>query len=199
MKKIKPNKTIFLALTIVVILLLIFVIESVIKKYDAPIYNQEESVLKEKNKQENVGLQIDKKAPNFELQNLEKKSEKKEKISLWEFYGKKAIILNFWATWCPPCKQEMPLLQKYYSIYKNEIEIIAVNMQEDPVLVKDWINDFGITYTVLLDPSEQAKSLYNIYAKPTTYFIDKNGIIRAKKLGQLTEDELSANIREILD
>lgn len=198
MKTRKTNKPIFLALIIIVILLVIFLVEFSIKRDDSSgyksLYYQEDQMINKKNKQENIGLEISKKAPNFALNDITGK-----KVTLWEFYGKKAIILNFWATWCPPCKQEMPLLQKYYGIYKNEIEIIAVNMQEDPALVKNWINDFGITYTVLLDPSEQVKSLYNIYAKPTTYFIDKNGIIRAKKLGQLTEDELSANIREILD
>ena len=143
--------------------------------------------------QPNVGLEAGNKAPNFILEIINGK-----KLSLWEFAGKKPVILNFWATWCPPCKKEMPLLQKYYEKNKDNIEILAVNMQEDPALIKDWIKDFGITYTILLDPSEQAKSSYNIYAKPTTYFIDSKGIIRAKKLGQLTEEELKYNIEMIL-
>lgn len=190
--KLKANKKRLLALVVMLILLAIFLVEFSLRT-DYPIDKQEDVVIKEQNKQENVSLEIGRKAPDFVLQDIYGK-----KITLSQFAGNKPVILNFWATWCPPCKQEMPLLQKYYDKHKDGIEIIAVNMQEDPTLVKDWIKDFEITYTILLDPAEKVKQLYNIYAKPTTYFIDKKGIIRAKKLGQLSEDELSPYIKEIL-
>ena len=186
MVKLKLKKLVILIFIILVILSLISLIEFETKKLDQQTYDLELSKIKEQNMQPNVGLEVGNKAPNFVLATLEGK-----KLSLWEFAGKKAVILNFWATWCPPCKKEMPLLQRYYEKFDQDssnLEILAINMQEDPALVKEWIKDFSMTYTILLDPAEQAKSSYNIYAKPTTFFIDKTGIIRAKKLGQLTED-----------
>src|SRR3989338_4165724 len=197
MVKLKLKKMVILIFIILVILSLISMIEFETKKLDQQTYDLELSKIKEQNMQPNVGLEVGNKAPNFVLATLEGK-----KLSLWEFAGKKAVILNFWATWCPPCKKEMPLLQRYYEKFDQDsynLEILAINMQEDPALVKEWIKDFSMTYTILLDPAEQAKSSYNIYAKPTTFFIDKTGIIRAKKLGQLTEDELDANFKLILD
>lgn len=197
MVKLKLKKLVILIFIILVILSLISLIEFETKKLDQQTYDLELSKIKEQNMQPNVGLEVGNKAPNFVLATLEGK-----KLSLWEFAGKKAVILNFWATWCPPCKKEMPLLQRYYEKFDQDssnLEILAINMQEDPALVKEWIKDFSMTYTILLDPAEQAKSSYNIYAKPTTFFIDKTGIIRAKKLGQLTEDELDANFKLILD
>ena len=192
MKRKLIKKTKILLLIIVLILLGIFAIEFYMKESNKIASNTELAKIENQNKQENVGLNVGNKAPNFILEDLDGK-----KVSLWEFAGKKSLILNFWATWCPPCKQEMPLLQKYYEKNKDNIEIIAVNMQEDPKIIKNWANSFNITYPILPD-SGSVKEVYQVIAKPTTYIIGKNGIIHKKKLGQLTEDELEANINEIL-
>ncbi len=192
MRKLKQNKRKVLAFAILLILLAILLVEFSLKT-DYSIDKQEDVAITEQNKQENVSLEIGRIAPDFILQDIYGK-----KITLSQFAGNKPVILNFWATWCPPCKEEMPLLQKYYELNRDKIEILAVNMQEDPALVKDWIKNFGITYPILLDPAEKVKQLYNIYAKPTTFFIDKDGIMRAKKLGQLSEEELSNYINMIL-
>ena len=124
MVKLKLKKLVILIFIILVILSLISLIEFETKKLDQQTYDLELSEIKKQNMQPNVGLEAGNKAPNFTLEIINGK-----KLSLWEFAGKKPVILNFWATWCPPCKKEMPLLQKYYEKNKDNIEILAVNMQ----------------------------------------------------------------------
>ncbi|HYK74068.1 MAG TPA: redoxin domain-containing protein [Pseudoneobacillus sp.] len=128
-----------------------------------------------------AGIKIGTKAPDFELKTLNGES-----VKLSELKGKK-VILNFWATWCPPCKAEMPEMQKYYEEIPDDITILAVNI--DPQLdVQKFVDEMGITFTIPLDDDDLVSTEYQIISIPTTFFIDTKGIIREKHVGAMSYD-----------
>lgn len=116
-------------------------------------------------------------APNFELETIDGKP-----ISLADYAGKK-VLLNFWATWCPPCNAEAPHLQTIYEQYGAAgIEIIAVNVTSQEKgkgkdTVPQFVQQYGLTFPVVLDVHDQVVSMYQILTLPTTYFIDEEGAI----------------------
>ncbi|MYL33271.1 redoxin domain-containing protein [Pontibacillus yanchengensis] len=130
------------------------------------------------------GLRVGEKAPDVELQTLEG-----ETVHLSDFEGEN-VFLNFWATWCPPCKVEMPEMQKFHEEYGDEVTIIAVNAtrtESSKEKVKQFIEEEGYTFKVLLDPEMEANSLFRAQALPTTYFIGKDGTIQeATKVGPMS-------------
>lgn len=129
------------------------------------------------------GLKIGVKAPDFELNNLTG-----EKVRLSDYQGKK-VVLNFWATWCAPCKKEMPDLQKYYEKAGDDVVILAVNI--DPQYdVADFAKKMNTQFPILLDDKDEVNNLYQIMTIPTTYFIDENGLIQNKYLTSLTTEKL---------
>lgn len=137
-----------------------------------------------------AGLGIGMKAPDFELQNLQG-----ETVKLSDFQGKK-IMLNFWATWCPPCKAEMPDIQKFYTEKGDEIVILAVNI--DPQYdVAGFAEKIRVNFPILLDEDEKAAEAYQILTIPTTFFIDEKGIIRHKYLSAMSLDIMRKYIEEM--
>lgn len=134
------------------------------------------------------GIEVGNRAPDFALQTLDG-----EKIALSDFRGKR-VILNIWATWCPPCRAEMPDMQKFYEQYKNErVEIVAVNLtrsERQPEHVARFIQEYGITFTVVLDEKGEVSRQYEAQAIPTSYLIDSRGIIRKKMIGPMSYDWL---------
>jgi len=99
-------------------------------------------------------------------------------------YKRKVVLLNFWATWCPPCRAEMPSMEKLYSSFKGkDFEILAVNLQEDPKTVKDFVTKNGYTFPILLDSEGRTGSVYGVRGIPTTYVIDKEGFVLGGSVG----------------
>ncbi|CAM3726778.1 redoxin domain-containing protein [Aeromicrobium ponti] len=143
-----------------------------------------QAVEKDETKTEPVnqtGLGIGLKAPEFELKNLQG-----ETVKLSDYEGKK-VMLNFWATWCPPCKAEMPDIQKFYSEKGDEIAILAINI--DPQYdVAGFAKEMRVNFPILLDEEEKAAKAYQILTIPTTFFIDEKGIIRNKYLSAMSID-----------
>jgi thiol-disulfide isomerase/thioredoxin len=95
-------------------------------------------------------------------------------------------MVNFWATWCGPCRMEMPFIQEVYKDpewQKTGLVILAVNLMESASAAGEFMKDNGLHFTVLLDIEGKVGKMYNISAIPTTYFIDKNGIIWDVKIG----------------
>jgi peroxiredoxin len=127
------------------------------------------------------GFQIGQKAPDFELKTLTG-----ETTRLSAYKGKK-VMLNFWATWCPPCKAEMPEMEQFYKQGNKDVVILAVNIdsQND---VKGFADKNGITFPILLDTDGKVNSTYQILSIPTTYFIDRNGVIQNKYTGAMKLD-----------
>jgi len=136
------------------------------------------------------GLKIGVKAPDFELENLAG-----ETVKLSDYQGKK-VILNFWATWCPPCKEEMPAMEKFYQKAGDDVEILAVNI--DPQYdVKGFANKMGITFPILLDKNDKVNSTYSVMTIPTTYFINEEGLITNKYLTSMTVELMEQYIKEM--
>ena len=127
---------------------------------------------------------LDAPAPGFELENLQGES-----IQLDDFLGN-TVLINFWATWCAPCRLEMPTFQRNYEKYGGDLIVLAVNNAEDPEVVQAFIDDFGLTFDVLLDPDAEIQRLYLVNGYPTTFIIDPKGVIRTRHIGLITEDQL---------
>ena len=138
----------------------------------------------DKGQQLAVGLQKGNLAPDFELRTLDGQA-----IKLSSLRGKK-VILNMWATWCPPCRLEMPDMEKFYAKHKNEgIEILAVNLtkaEKSRGDVPKFIKDFGITFPVVLDENSEVAQMYQVVSIPTSYIIDSQGVIQQKIVGPMT-------------
>lgn len=143
-----------------------------------------------------VGLDAGQLAPDFELQTVSG-----ETVRLSDFRGEK-VLLNFWATWCPPCKDEMPHFQKYYEKYAKEdnVEIVAVNLtyaRETNERVQQFIDSFGITFPVPLMEDEEIGKPYRIVTIPSTFFIDTEGRIQKNIKGPLDADLLRHYVQEL--
>ena len=122
-------------------------------------------------------------APDFQLQNLNG-----QMVSLSELRGR-PVILNFWASWCGPCRLEMPVFQEVYQdeMWKaGGLVILAVNLGESSERVQEFTDFYGLTFPILLDTSSRVGMTYNAATLPTTYFIDNDGIIRSIRRGAFT-------------
>ncbi|MGO9309249.1 MAG: TlpA disulfide reductase family protein [Spirochaetia bacterium] len=106
------------------------------------------------------------------------------KVSLSSFKGK-VVLLSFWATWCGPCKQEMPAMQTLYKKLKDKgFEVVAVDMMEDKATVAQFVKSAGYTFPVLLDSTgEVGGGVYEARAIPTNYVVDKGGLLVGRKIG----------------
>lgn len=125
-------------------------------------------------------------APDFTLQTV-----KGKKYRLSDFRGKK-VLLNFFATWCPPCKGEMPHMEDFYKENEdNGVVVLAVNLtsgESDPTNLPKFISDYGLTFPVLLDKQGNIGDIYQAFSIPTSYFIDTNGVIRDKMVGGMDKE-----------
>ena len=130
------------------------------------------------------------KSPDFEAYFLNG-----TKFSMHDLRGQ-PVILNFWATWCPPCRREMPNFEKVFK--EGKIVVIGINLNENPERVKKYLNKFNITFPVVIDTQDKIQQKYSALLKPTTYFIDKNGIIVDKKYGELSGKELEERSQKLL-
>lgn len=138
-----------------------------------------------------LGLENGSIAPNFKLYTYDG-----DLINFDDNFGI-PVIINFWATWCAPCIVEMPILQNHYDTYGSNLIVLAVNAGESKGAVQKFVNDNGISFPTLLDPSELVQKMYSIRAYPTTYFIDKTGVIQAVHVGILSEQQLDVYLRDI--
>ncbi|MGG3560752.1 redoxin domain-containing protein [Neobacillus rhizosphaerae] len=163
-----------IAAVVLVSLLTVAIVQAMDKKTEAPKTTSQETANKE-------GLSIGAKAPDFELKTLTG-----DTVKLSNLKGKK-VMLNFWATWCPPCKAEMPEMEQFSKQTGDDVVILAVNI--DPQLdVQGFVNENKITFPVLLDAEDQVNEAYQVLSIPTTYFINSKGVIKNKFTGSMTLD-----------
>lgn len=124
-------------------------------------------------------------APDFKLQNLEEQT-----ISLSDFKGK-PVLINFWASWCGPCAFEMPFLQQIYEEWSDRgLVLLAINVGESSSTVEKFMQEHNLSFSVLLDTKKVVTREYNIVAYPTTFFIDKDGVIQDIVIGAFTNKEI---------
>ena len=117
-------------------------------------------------------------APNFELQNLDGQS-----ISLSSLKGS-PVLINFWATWCQPCVSEMPYIQEIHEDWSDRgLIVLAINIGDSAAEVEQFLQAHNLSLPVLLDTKKVAIPKYGIRAIPTTFFIDKDGIVQVKVIG----------------
>lgn len=105
------------------------------------------------------------------------------KVALHDYKGK-VVVLNFWATWCPPCVEEMPSLVELQKRVKDkDITVLAVSTDVDEGAYRKFIKDHNVDLLTVRDPDQKANSLYGTYKFPETFVIDKNGVLRRKFIG----------------
>ena len=102
-------------------------------------------------------------------------------------------MINFWTSWCGPCQAELPILQRVYEKYKDDVQFQMVNLTVDdqPDKVKKLVHEKGYTLPILFDVSGEVSEVYQVFSVPTTYFVDKDGYIYKKILGAMTEKQLT--------
>jgi thiol-disulfide isomerase/thioredoxin len=136
-------------------------------------------------------------APAFSLPDMD------EQIHALEDYRGRVVMLNFWATWCPPCRREMPSLQRLYAKYQERgLEVVAVNQWESPDLVFEFTGRLSLqpTFPILFDRESRIAELYRVKGLPTTFLIDKEGRLRYQAIGgrEFDHPELEALIEGLL-
>ncbi len=121
-----------------------------------------------------------------------------ETIALAEYDGQ-VIVVNFWATWCGPCEAEMPDLQAAYDTYRDDgLIIVAVNAGEPASAVQTYVTERGLTFPVWLDMDGRLVDQFAVQYFPTTYWIDRDGVVRYRHLGIMTESTIQSYIDDML-
>lgn len=118
-------------------------------------------------------------------------------VILASFRGQKVVVLDFWATWCGPCRMTMPALQTLHNEFKDRpLEILSINQGETREAVRQFLQRKGYTFRIILDPTNTIGTSYHVYGIPTLIIIDKQGVIQSIKVGPTwTKKEL----RELLE
>ena len=159
-------------------------------------FERSDAVKSKQESDETIGITQGSLAPNFSLISLHG-----EEMNLSDFRGKH-VILNFWASWCPPCRAEMPDMQAYYHNYREDdnVIILAVNLtatERHLDTVRSFANEIGITFPILLDEQSEVANLYEVVAYPTSYFIDEQGTIQSKVVGPMNREYMLKQVKKM--
>ncbi len=129
-------------------------------------------------------------ANDFALENL-----KGEQVRLSDLRGK-VVVVDFWATWCIPCVEEMPTFQQFQTQYPDFV-MLGIDQKESIDQVSSFLNGKGIDYQILMDYNAKVAGSYKVFMLPTTFFIDKDGMIRFRHYGIMTPDQLAYYLRTL--
>lgn len=135
-----------------------------------------------------IGIAIGQAAPDFTLHTVDG-----QQYRLADLRGR-PVMVNFFATWCPPCKAEMPLLEEAHRREQgsgSDLVILAIDLNEAAVTVRSFQERLGLTLPILIDKGDQVSRRYGIVPLPTSYFIDREGIVRAKATSELRPSHLN--------
>ena len=139
------------------------------------------------------GAELGQPAPDFTLPDLAGKP-----VHLAGFRGQKAVLLNFWATWCVPCREEMPTLERLSRERRGSLVVLGISV--DAVgrdKVQAFVRELGLTFPILLDPETVVGKRYRVRALPTSFLIDRDGVVRHREVGY--RNWTSAETRYLLD
>lgn len=140
-----------------------------------------------------VGLEVGNLAPDFQTV-----TDAGEPVMLSDLRGQ-VVLLNFWATWCGPCRVEMPEFQQQYEARAADgLTILAVNNAESPEVVRRFREEFGLTFPLALDHSAAIQTQYGIFSYPTTLLLDREGVIVARHFGAITANQLDQMLDSVL-
>ena len=136
---------------------------------------------------------IGSKAPDFSMTGISG-----QQISLKDLRGQ-GVLVNFWATWCYPCREEMDDLKAAYEKYKDQgIVILGIDMKEGEETVRKFTDSYKITYPILIDTDGKVSDAYNVFGIPSSFFIDREGIIRDIILGEMNQDSINNKIEKLI-
>ncbi len=131
-------------------------------------------------------------APDFRLDNVEGDS-----VRLSDFEGQ-GVFINFWATWCGPCREEMPDIQAQYEVFKDQgVEVLAVNIAESELAASRFAERLNLTFPILLDHDRTVTKQFEVGDIPSSFFIGPEGNVVDKHTGILTEDQIKAYMEKI--
>lgn len=136
------------------------------------------------------GVAVGKSLEAFSLLNLEG-----QRITVGE--AGKVTIVNFWASWCPPCREEMPELNRFAAKHKDTVFFYGVNLQEPTDKVKEFMQQYSYSFPVLIDSTGEIGKFFRVTAIPTTLVVDKKGMIVFRKSGTVTMSELEGIIKDL--
>jgi peroxiredoxin len=140
-----------------------------------------------------IGPRVGQQAPDFSLVDLDGNP-----VSLSDFRGK-VVLINFWATWCPPCRQEMPAIEALHQEYKDrDVVVIGIDTYESPDKVRRFVQEGGYNWTFAIDTTGLVSRDYRIVAVPSSFFVDRNGIVRAAIIGPMTLDTMEADLAKAM-
>jgi len=116
-------------------------------------------------------------------------------VALSSFRGDKPVFLNFWGTWCPPCRAEMPAMEQFYQLHKDEIQMIGVSMapRDEPTGVLSFVKDANYSWKFIHDGDYKIAEKYQVASVPSSYFIDRNGIIKVVQIGAMIDEKMIEN------
>jgi len=137
--------------------------------------------------------QIGHPAPDFTLTTLDG-----DTVSLGDLRGQ-VVLINFWATWCGPCRAEMPDIESVYNQYRDEgFVVLAVNDAEPEQIASAYVDELGLTFPVVMDPAREAQRLYQVRAFPTSFFIDEDGVIQEAIFGSMTRPVIQDRVADLV-
>ncbi|MBI5963444.1 MAG: TlpA family protein disulfide reductase [Chloroflexi bacterium] len=140
-----------------------------------------------------VPAKVDFAAPELVLEDLAGNT-----VSLREHLGS-VVLVNLWATWCPPCKDEMPTLQAFYEKYKKDgFVLIAIDQEETRDVVEPFVEEFGMTFPIWLDMDWQAQREFNTSSLPSSYVIDRSGRVRLMWIGGISKKNLEKYVPDLI-
>lgn len=141
-----------------------------------------------------IGVQLGQQAPDFALSDLDG-----AELRLSELRGR-PVIVNFWATWCPPCRVEAPALQAAFEQYREQgVVLLGIDQREDAATVRQFASEFGLTYPLLLDSDGAISALYQVLGIPTTVFLDARGAVVARHVGPLSAEQVGQYLEPVLE
>ena len=145
------------------------------------------------------GESTGKKVPNFSLSTLEPfRAEWGETLDYREFAGTEPLVINFWASWCVPCREEAPRLEAAWQKYGDRVQFLGINYQDQEADALAFIEEFGHGFPSGADPRGEVGLDFGLFGLPATYFVDPEGTIRSVKIGEISADELESNIQGLL-
>ena len=130
-------------------------------------------------------------APDFKLRDING-----EMVSLSDYHGQ-PVLVNFWATWCPPCLIEMPTIESRYKMHQPDLVVLAVDYGETAETVSNYVEFAGLSFNPLLDNRGEVSQLFQVRGNPTSYFIDAEGVIQVIHIGMMTEEQIDSYLQKI--